>query len=36
MKQPVFQGVCTALVTPFENITVDKKKLEQLLEDYTS
>ena len=32
MKQPVFQGVCTALVTPFENSTVDKKKLEQLLE----
>lgn len=32
MKQPVFQGVCTALVTPFEDSTVDKKKLEQLLE----
>lgn len=32
MKQPVFQGVCTALVTPFKNSTVDKKKLEQLLD----
>lgn len=32
MKQPVFQGVCTALVTPFQNSTVDKRKLEQLLE----
>ena len=32
MKQPVFQGVCTALVTPFENGTVDKRKLEQLID----
>lgn len=32
MKQPVFQGVCTALVTPFKNGTVDKRKLEQLLD----
>ena len=32
MKQPVFQGVCTALVTPFKNGTVDKQKLQQLLE----
>lgn len=32
MKQPVFEGVCTALVTPFRNGTVDMRKLEQLLE----
>lgn len=32
MKQPLFEGVCTAIVTPFQNGTVDKKKLEQLLE----
>lgn len=32
MKQPVFQGVCTALVTPFKNGTVDKQKLEKLLD----
>lgn len=32
MKQPVFQGVCTALVTPFKNGTVDKQKLEMLLD----
>ena len=32
MKQPVFEGVCTALVTPFRNGTVDMRKLEQLLD----
>lgn len=32
MKQPVFEGVCTALVTPFRNGTVDTRKLEQLLD----
>lgn len=32
MKQPVFEGVCTALVTPFQNGTVDMQKLEQLLD----
>ncbi len=32
MKQPVFEGVCTALVTPFRNGTVDMQKLEQLLD----
>ncbi len=32
MKQPVFEGVCTALVTPFRNGTVDKQKLELLLD----
>ena len=32
MKEPVFEGVCTALVTPFRNGTVDTQKLKQLLE----
>lgn len=32
MKQPVFKGLCTALVTPFKNGTVDKSKLEQLID----
>jgi 4-hydroxy-tetrahydrodipicolinate synthase len=32
MKSPVFKGLCTALVTPFKNGTIDKMKLEQLLE----
>ena len=32
MKQPVFEGVCTALVTPFRNGTVDTRKLQQLLD----
>lgn len=32
MKQPVFQGLCTALVTPFKNGTIDKPKLEQLID----
>lgn len=32
MKQPVFEGVATALVTPFKNGTVDYSMLEQLLD----
>ena len=32
MKQPVFEGVATALVTPFQSSTVDYPKLEQLLD----
>ena len=32
MKQPVFEGVATALVTPFKNGTVDYTMLEQLLD----
>ncbi len=32
MKQPIFEGVATALVTPFKSGTVDYAKLEQLLE----
>lgn len=32
MKKPLFEGVCTAIVTPFRNGTVDKQKLEALLE----
>lgn len=32
MKKPLFEGVCTAIVTPFRNGTVDKKKLEELLD----
>lgn len=32
MKQPVFEGTATALVTPFQNGTVDYSKLEQLLD----
>ena len=31
-KQPIFEGVCTALVTPFKNGTVDTEKLKQLLD----
>jgi len=32
MKKPVFEGVATALVTPFKNGTVDYPVLEQLLD----
>ena len=32
MKQPVFEGVATALVTPFKNGTIDYAMLEQLLD----
>lgn len=31
MKKPIFTGVCTALVTPFHNGTVDTTMLERLL-----
>lgn len=31
MKEPVFTGVCTALVTPFSNHKVDFGKLEELI-----
>lgn len=36
MKNPVFTGVCTALVTPFKNNSVDFSKLEELLEQQIS
>ncbi len=32
MKQPVFEGVATALVTPFKNGTVDYAMLEKLID----
>ena len=32
MKQPVFEGVATALVTPFKNGTIDYQTLEKLLD----
>ena len=32
MEKTIFTGVCTALVTPFENGSVNFKKLDQLLE----
>ena len=32
MKQPVFEGLATALVTPFRNGTIDIPTLEQLLD----
>ncbi len=32
MKEPVFSGVCTALVTPFRNNEIDYTMLEKLLE----
>lgn len=32
MKKPVFEGLATALVTPFRNGTVDISELEQLLD----
>lgn len=32
MKQPVFEGVATALVTPFKNGTIDYPTLHQLLD----
>ena len=32
MKQPIFTGVCTALVTPFSGGSVDLRKLAELLE----
>ena len=32
MSNVIFRGVCTALITPFDNGAVDFKKLEQLLQ----
>ncbi len=32
MKKTVFTGVCTALITPFRNGSVDLKKVDELLE----
>ena len=34
MKQPVFEGLATAIVTPFRNGTIDIPTFEKLLYQY--
>ena len=35
MKQPIFEGVCTALATPFEDQGIDYENFDRLLEHQT-